>query len=80
MNKKMTYIYDHATGIEEVREATEEELDLIAQGAKDKAEREAWQAQELANKESGKAKLLALGLTQDEVNALLGKEPEPFNR
>ena len=71
MSEKFTYQYDHSTGSEVVRPASEEELILIANGAKDKEKREKQQALELAKRESGKAKLLALGLNQDEINIFL---------
>jgi hypothetical protein len=51
-------------------EIQQRELDAIA-AATEKAERDAIEAAELAAKESGKAKLSALGLTQEEVAALL---------
>ena len=43
-----------------------------AQAAIEQAEREAAEAQKQANKESAKAKLEALGLTEAEILALLG--------
>jgi hypothetical protein len=43
-----------------------------AQYAQEQAEREAAEAQRQANKESAKAKLAALGLSDEEVAALLG--------
>jgi hypothetical protein len=43
-----------------------------AQFAQQQAEREAAEAQRQANKESAKAKLAALGLSDEEVAALLG--------
>jgi len=43
-----------------------------AQAAQEQAEREAAEAQRQANKESAKAKLAALGLSDEEVAALLG--------
>jgi len=43
-----------------------------AQAAQEQAEREAAEAQRQANKESAKAKLSALGLSDEEVAALLG--------
>jgi hypothetical protein len=43
-----------------------------AKAAQEQAEREAIQAQRQANKESAKAKLAALGLSDEEVAALLG--------
>lgn len=52
-------------------EIAQREADAI-QFAKEEAEREAIEAQRQANKESAKAKLAALGLSDDEVAALLG--------
>jgi hypothetical protein len=43
-----------------------------AQFAQEQAEREAAEAQRQANKESAKAKLAAIGLSDEEVAALLG--------
>ncbi len=43
-----------------------------AKAAQDRAEREAAEAQRQENKESAKAKLAALGLSDEEVAALLG--------
>jgi hypothetical protein len=43
-----------------------------AQAAIEQAEREAAEAQKQANKESAKAKLEALGLSEAEVTALIG--------
>jgi membrane protein involved in colicin uptake len=45
---------------------------LAIQAAQEQAEREAAEAQKQANKESAKAKLSALGLSDEEVAALLG--------
>jgi hypothetical protein len=55
-----------------VRDATpEEETLILAQQAEAQAQQEALEAK-LAAKESAKAKLAALGLTEDEVNAIIG--------
>lgn len=43
-----------------------------AQAAIEQAQREAIEAQRQANKESAKSKLEALGLSADEINALIG--------
>jgi membrane protein involved in colicin uptake len=45
---------------------------MAIQAAQEQAEREAAEAQKQANKESAKAKLAALGLSDEEVAALLG--------
>ncbi len=45
---------------------------MAIQAAQEQAEREAAEAQRQANKESAKAKLAALGLSDEEVAALLG--------
>jgi hypothetical protein len=55
-----------------VRDATpEEEALLLVRQQESQAQQEALEAK-LAAKESAKAKLAALGLTEDEVNALIG--------
>ena len=55
-----------------VRDATsEEEAVILVQRADAQAQQEVIEAK-LAAKESAKAKLAALGLTEDEVNALIG--------
>ena len=45
---------------------------MAAQAAIEQAEREAAEAEKQANKESAKTKLEALGLSEAEINALLG--------
>lgn len=45
---------------------------LAQQAAQEEADRQAAEAQKQANKESAKAKLAALGLSDEEVAALLG--------
>lgn len=72
MSKEMIRIHDVETGEVIDREMTTEEL---AQLAKDRAEAEATKAKvEAADtaKKSAIAKLAALGLSADEVNALIG--------
>jgi hypothetical protein len=72
MAKEMIRIHDVETGEVIDREMTTEEL---AQLAKDRAEVEATKAKfeaALAAKKSAIEKLAALGLSADEVNALLG--------
>lgn len=55
-----------------VRDATAEEAaDIDARSAQAQAQQEAIEAK-LAAKESAKTKLAALGLTEDEVNAIIG--------
>jgi len=57
---------------DEVRDATpEEEARILAAQAEAVAQEEARQAA-IAAKESAKAKLAALGLTEAEVNAIIG--------
>jgi hypothetical protein len=68
-------VVDVAKGTQSYIDLTPEEieqrqLDAIA-AATEKSERDALQASELAAKESAKTKLSALGLTQEEVTALL---------
>jgi membrane protein involved in colicin uptake len=61
---------------EQIIPLTDEEIAereaLAIQAAQEQAEREAAEAQRQANKESAKAKLAALGLSDEEVAALLG--------
>jgi len=61
---------------DEVRDATpEEEARILASQADAVAQEEARQvaiAAQVAAKESAKAKLAALGLTEEEVNAIIG--------
>lgn len=57
---------------DEVRDATpEEEAHILATQAQEVAQEEARQAS-IAAKESAKAKLAALGLTEEEINAIIG--------
>jgi len=63
-------------GRTETRLSTPEELAQreadIAEAERLKSEEDAWLAQQAANKESALAKLLDLGLTEDEAKALFG--------
>ena len=52
-------------------ELAQEALDQAAAAAA-QAERDAAEAAKIATKESARAKLAALGLTEDEVNAIVG--------
>jgi hypothetical protein len=68
-------VVDVAKGTQSYIDLTPEEieqrqLDAIA-AATEKSERDALEAAELVAKESAKTKLSALGLTQEEVTALL---------
>ncbi len=69
---EMTYEYNHATGEENVREANEEELELLALGKKGMEERLEIKAEMEAKKSSARAKLMDLGLDEEEVKAFLG--------
>jgi len=59
------------TRIATPEEITQREAD-IAEAERLKSEEDAWLAQQAANKESALAKLLDLGLTEDEAKALFG--------
>jgi hypothetical protein len=72
----MRYEINATTGEIIRREATAEELaqealDHAAAAAAN-AERDAAEAARIASKESARAKLAALGLTESEINALVG--------
>jgi hypothetical protein len=62
-------------GREETRDATPEEVAQreadIAEGARRKAEEEAWLADLAAKRQSALDKLMALGLTEDEALTLI---------
>ncbi len=74
MSKKL--VIDIAAGTEELVDLTDEELAEIAAGAAEaKTQREAEEAaaaQAATDKASGNAKLKALGLTDEEIVALVG--------
>lgn len=55
-----------------LRDMTEAELAQLAQDAKAAQEEQAAIEAQIASKESAKAKLAALGLTDDEINAIIG--------
>ena len=67
---------DCATGVQTVRDMTAEEVAaqeaFNAEVAERQAEREAAEAETAANKASGEAKLADLGLSADEIAALVG--------
>lgn len=75
MDKPTKLIVDCSTGEQTVVELTDEEiaqLEADRQAAEaQRAEQEAAEAVKIARKESAIAKLTALGLTQEEVSALL---------
>lgn len=64
----MTYIVQIN---DEVREATSDEAAIIEATHTEAAEQEAAQAAQQAAKQSARNKLAALGLTDDEINALI---------
>lgn len=72
-------IYDCATGEATVRDLTDEELvvhnDRLAQAEEDNAARLVAEAQDRADAAAGRQKLLDLGLSEDEVTALVGPAP-----
>jgi len=83
-DKPLMAIFDCATGEETIREMTDEELvihnDTLAQAEEENAARQAAAEQERADAAAGRQKLLDLGLSEDEVTALVGPapvEPEP---
>ena len=83
-DKPQVAIYDCATGEATVRDMTDEESvihnDRLAQAEEDNAARLVAEAQERADATAGRQKLLDLGLSEDEVTALVGPapiEPEP---
>ena len=83
-DKPQVAIYDCATGEATVRDMTDEETvihnDRLAHAEEDNAARLVAEAQERADAATGRQKLLDLGLSEDEVTALVGPapiEPEP---
>lgn len=64
-------VHDCATGETIVREMTEDELARRDQIISDEQAAEQSAAQKEMAKQSGRAKLAALGLTNDEINALM---------
>jgi hypothetical protein len=83
-DKPQVAIYDCATGEATVRDMTDEESvihnDRLAHAEEDNAARLVAEAQERADAATGRQKLLDLGLSEDEVTALVGPapiEPEP---
>lgn len=67
---------DCSTGIQTVRPMTDEEIvnweAIKAESARLQIERESLQQAKIAAKESALAKLTALGLTEEEANAIAG--------
>jgi len=74
MSRPTKIVVDCSTGVEEIIELTDQEIaDLEAAAVEAearRAEEEAAKAAAEAAKESARAKLAALGLTQDEIAAL----------
>ena len=83
-DKPTVAIFDCATGETTIRDMTDEESvihnDRLAHAEEDNAARLVAEAQERADAATGRQKLLDLGLSEDEVTALVGPapiEPEP---
>jgi hypothetical protein len=74
----MTFQYTtvYPDGTTQTRDATAEEVAQreadIAEAARLKAEEEAWLAEQQQKRASALAKLTALGLTEEEANAIIG--------
>jgi len=70
---------DCATGIQTERPMTDEEYEhyqaMQERNAVQQAELQAQLEKEQADKASGRAKLAALGLSDDEITAMIGAEP-----
>ena len=71
----MITIFDCATGETTERELTEEEYAQKDAIAAQSVEHEAQEAQKRADAAAGRQKLLDLGLSEAEVNALVGPPP-----
>jgi len=75
MEKLTKIVVDCATGVQEIVELTDAEIaqmEADAQAfAEQKATEDAAKAEAELNASAGKAKLKALGLTDDEINALI---------
>jgi hypothetical protein len=71
MDQKLTLLHiDAATGIETIRELTEEEVANLAIAKAQSDERIAEQEAKAAARQSALQKLAALGLTEEEIGAL----------
>ena len=68
----MMAIYDCATQEQTIREFTQEEYDAFDEQKKVAAQNEAEETQQRADAAAGRQKLLDLGLSEAEVNALVG--------
>ena len=71
----MMAIYDCATQEQIVREFTQEEYDGFDEQQKLAVQNEAEETQKNADAAAGRQKLLGLGLSEAEVNALVGPPP-----
>jgi hypothetical protein len=75
MEKLTKIVVDCTTGVQKIVELTDAEIAQMQADAEVYAEQktleEATKAEALEQAESGKAKLKALGLTDDEINALM---------
>lgn len=72
----MKLIIDTTSGEVVERELTEAEVEQQLVDDAISAVAAAEEAKKIAAAESGRAKLSALGLTEDEINAILGVKPE----
>ena len=71
----MMAIYDCGTQEQTIREFTQEEYDAFDEQRKLSAQSDAEETQKKADAAAGRQKLLDLGLSEAEVNALVGPPP-----
>ena len=71
----MMAIYDCATQEQTIREFTQEEYDAFDEQQKLAVQNDAEETQKNADAASGRQKLFDLGLSEAEVNALVGPAP-----
>ena len=71
----MMAIYDCATQEQTIREFTQEEYDAFDEQQKIAVQADAEETQKNADAAAGRQKLFDLGLTEAEVNALVGPPP-----
>ncbi len=71
----MMAVYDCGTQEQTIREFTQEEYDAFDEQQKNSVQHEEQETQKNADAASGRQKLLDLGLSESEVDALVGPAP-----